>query len=267
MAAGRKGAGAEGGGARNQEEEKPAARRSVEKSQGTKVPGMGKASARGAQTRKPEVVRTGAIAVGEERRSARRSVAEARRKQILDAAIEVIGEKCYHWATTKEIAQAAGVSERTLFLYFGNKKGLYRQAIAQAHRDLFEALSRATPPMDDIRTFLKMSERNFLAYLEDHPLKVKLLFRGLDSLGDKDIEEDYRHLFQSLYKLFFAIVEKAKERGEIGEGVSTLSAVVSILGFHFIVSYVDFLGLDWFAGEEDVYKVVDVFADFLTDRR
>jgi AcrR family transcriptional regulator len=196
----------------------------------------------------------------------KRPGAEARRKQILDAAAEVIGGKCYHWATTKEIAQAAGVSERTLFLYFENKKEIYRQAVMQAHRELFEALGRAAPPMDDIRAFLKMSERNFLTFLEEHPLKVKLLFQALDAMGDEDLRDDIRNTFQSLYELFFAIIEKAKERGEINEGVSTLSAVVCILGFHFIVANVEFLKLDWFAGEEDIYSVVDVFADFVTKR-
>lgn len=197
----------------------------------------------------------------------KRPVAEARRKQILDAAIDVFGEKCYHWATTREIARAAGVSERTLFLYFENKKDIYRQAVRQAYRDLLEALGRAAPPMDDIRVFLKMSERNFLAYLEEHPLKVKLLFRGLDSLGDEDLLADCREILQSLFKLFFAIVERAKKSGEIGESVSTLSAVVSILGFHLIVVQARFLGLDWFSGDQDIYSVVDVFADFVTDRK
>jgi len=198
--------------------------------------------------------------------AAKRPGAEARRKQILDAAAEVIGGKCYHWATTKEIAQAAGVSERTLFLYFENKKELYREAVMQAHRELFEALGRSAPPMDDIRTFLKMSERNFLAYLEEHPLKVKLLFQALDVMGDEDLREDIRGTFQSLYELFSAIIEKAKQRGEINESVSTLSAVACILGFHFILAYAEFLKLDWFAGEDDIYAVVDVFADFVSAR-
>jgi AcrR family transcriptional regulator len=198
---------------------------------------------------------------------AKRPGAEVRRKQILDAAADVIGKKCYHWATTKEIAEAAGVSERTLFLYFDNKKEIYRQAVKLAHRELFEALGRSAPPMDDIRTFLKMSERNFLTYLDEHPLKVKLLFQALDSMGDEDLVEDFRSTFGSLYELFSAIIEKAKERGEIKEGVSTLSAVISILGFHIIVAYVEFLKLDWFAGEEDIYSVVDVFADFVTNRK
>ena len=48
--------------------------------------------------------------------------------------------------------------------------------------------------------------------------------------------------------------------------MSTLSAVVTILGFHFVVAYVEFMKLDWFDGEEDIYSVVDVFADFVTGR-
>lgn len=193
--------------------------------------------------------------------------AEARRKQILDAAIGVFGEKCYHWATTKEIAQAAGVSERTLFLYFENKKDIYRHAVEKAYRDLLEALNRAAPPMDDIRTFLKMSERNFLVFLDEHPLSVKLLFRSLDATGDEDMLDDCRYIYQSLYDLFFAIVEKARKRGEISEGVNTLSAVVTILAFQLIVAHVKYLGLDWFAAEDDIYSLVDIFADFVTGRR
>jgi AcrR family transcriptional regulator len=196
----------------------------------------------------------------------KRPGAEARRKQILEAAMEVFGAKSYHWATTKELAQAAGVSERTLFLYFENKKEIYRQAVKQALQDLFEALGRAAPPLNDVRAFLKISERNFLTYLSEHPLRVKLIFQSLDSMFDKDLLDDFRESFQTLYKLFFAIVEKAKSRGEISEDVSTLSAVVCILGFHFVVAYVEFLDLDWFTGEDDIYSVVDVFADFVTGR-
>ena len=196
----------------------------------------------------------------------RRPGTEARRDQILEAAVRVMGGKCYHAATTREIAREAGVSERTLFIHFENKKELYREAVKRAHRELFEALGRSAPPMDDMRTFLKMSERNFLSYLEQNPLKVKLIFQALDSLGDEDLREDIRDTFDSTYRLFYAIVEKGKERGEIDRDVSTLSAVVTILGFHFVVAYVKLMKLDWFEGEEDVYSVVDVFADFVTGR-
>jgi TetR/AcrR family fatty acid metabolism transcriptional regulator len=54
----------------------------------------------------------------------REQLVAARRNQILDAAARVFAEKGFHRATTKEIAQAAGVSEGTIYNYFANKGDL-----------------------------------------------------------------------------------------------------------------------------------------------
>ena len=54
----------------------------------------------------------------------REQLIEARRNQILDAAAIVFAEKGFHRATTKEIAQTAGVSEGTIYNYFDNKADL-----------------------------------------------------------------------------------------------------------------------------------------------
>ena len=47
---------------------------------------------------------------------------EARRTQILMGAAQVFAKKGFHKATTKEIAQAAGVAEGTIYNYFKNKR-------------------------------------------------------------------------------------------------------------------------------------------------
>jgi AcrR family transcriptional regulator len=54
----------------------------------------------------------------------RAQLVEARRTQILDAAAQVIAEKGFHRATTREIARVAGVSEGTIYNYFDSKDGL-----------------------------------------------------------------------------------------------------------------------------------------------
>ncbi|MCI0398432.1 MAG: TetR/AcrR family transcriptional regulator [Chloroflexi bacterium] len=48
----------------------------------------------------------------------------ARRNQILEAAIQVFAEKGFHQATIKDVAQAAGVADGTIYNYFDNKKAL-----------------------------------------------------------------------------------------------------------------------------------------------
>jgi AcrR family transcriptional regulator len=54
---------------------------------------------------------------------------EERRKQILDAAMDVFSRKGYAAATMPEIAETAGLAAGTLYLYFPNKRDLFMAAI------------------------------------------------------------------------------------------------------------------------------------------
>jgi AcrR family transcriptional regulator len=60
--------------------------------------------------------------------SARRPRGEARRL-LLDAARELFARQDYRGTTTREIAEAAGVTEYLLFRHFGSKAGLFREAL------------------------------------------------------------------------------------------------------------------------------------------
>jgi AcrR family transcriptional regulator len=53
------------------------------------------------------------------------------RQRILQAAAEIFAEKGFTRATTKTIADAAGVNEVTLFRHFGNKRNLLSEMIQQ----------------------------------------------------------------------------------------------------------------------------------------
>ncbi len=58
----------------------------------------------------------------------------ARKSQILEAAARVFSQKGYERATTREIAEAADVSEGTLYNYFSNKQALLI-GVAKAYAD------------------------------------------------------------------------------------------------------------------------------------
>lgn len=49
--------------------------------------------------------------------------------KIIDATVALVNEKGYKGATTREIAERAGVNEVTLFRHFGNKKGIIEAVI------------------------------------------------------------------------------------------------------------------------------------------
>ena len=54
------------------------------------------------------------------------------RDQLLDAAAKLYAEAGYRGATTRRIAEGAGVNEITLFRHFGSKDALIREAITRA---------------------------------------------------------------------------------------------------------------------------------------
>jgi AcrR family transcriptional regulator len=53
------------------------------------------------------------------------------RQRILQAAAEIIAERGYARATTRSIAESAGVNEVTLFRHFGSKRNLLSELIGQ----------------------------------------------------------------------------------------------------------------------------------------
>src|SRR6185503_12429546 len=68
---------------------------------------------------------------------------EARREEILDAALVVFAEHGLHGASTDEIARRAGISQPYVFRLFGTKKALYLALVARCFRQTLELMQRA----------------------------------------------------------------------------------------------------------------------------
>src|SRR5204862_2515099 len=77
-----------------------------------------------------------------------RMPAAGRRAAIVDAALQVFGERSYGRATTAEIARAAGVSEPILYRHFTSKRDLYiasLEAMSERLQGAAEAIIAAEP--------------------------------------------------------------------------------------------------------------------------
>jgi AcrR family transcriptional regulator len=71
------------------------------------------------------------------------------REQLLQAAVRVFSEAGWRGATTRRIAQVAGVSEVTLFRQFGSKEALIHEALSGAARR-FGATELPEEPTDPL---------------------------------------------------------------------------------------------------------------------
>jgi TetR/AcrR family transcriptional regulator, mexJK operon transcriptional repressor len=85
---------------------------------------------------------------------------ERRRQQIIDGALQVFASKGFETATTKDIAEAAGIkSPGLIYHYFTDKADLFRHVIEQRVPviDLFDHLEAfsALPPREALNMFAR----------------------------------------------------------------------------------------------------------------
>lgn len=63
------------------------------------------------------------------------------RRRLVEAAADVVARMGYARATTKAIAEAAGIAEGTIYRHFPDKQELFRAAVMERNRPLFDTMS------------------------------------------------------------------------------------------------------------------------------
>lgn len=120
----------------------------------------------------------------------RRPRGEARRL-LLDAARELFARRDYRATTTREIAEAAGVSEYLLFRHFGSKAGLFREALVvpfTSFLDEFRATWQSVVPEEtDEQELSRQFVGQLYDVLVDHQ-GLLLTLVAADGLSDDDVE-------------------------------------------------------------------------------
>ena len=108
----------------------------------------------------------------------RQAQAELTRRKLLEAAVEHFSTRHFDDVSTSDITETAGVAQGLLFHYFGNKRGVYLEAL----RDTANRLSAAnTAPSRDGSAGKQCREmlRAHLAYLSEHEdLALRLVLGG-----------------------------------------------------------------------------------------
>ena len=103
----------------------------------------------------------------------KKSLAEMRKQQILDAALPIFSRKGFALTTTSEIAEAAGVAEGTIYNYFSNKRELFIAVIKNliVTMQLTELIDRLPDDetqfvfQDILQDRLKFSENENVSYI------------------------------------------------------------------------------------------------------
>jgi AcrR family transcriptional regulator len=114
---------------------------------------------------------------------------EERRRQIIEAAAALFSQRGFGGTTTRQVAEAAGISEPTIFKHFGTKEDLYA-AILEAKVETEAILESAEPAArrgDDAGVLRAMAHAMIKRTQEDPTLMRLLLFSALEGHALSDL--------------------------------------------------------------------------------
>lgn len=101
---------------------------------------------------------------------------EERRRQLLDAAMQVFVEHGYHGASMDDIAVAAQVSKPVLYQHFPGKHELFMDLLETQVQVLSTALTEALGSTDDNRERVRATIRAYFQFMDRTDRAYRLLF-------------------------------------------------------------------------------------------
>ncbi|QBD76459.1 TetR/AcrR family transcriptional regulator [Ktedonosporobacter rubrisoli] len=146
------------------------------------------------------------------------------RQAVLAATLELLRERGYEGMTTRDIAAQAGVNEASLFRRWGTKAAIVAEALQN-----YSAFSTPTPDTGSLQSDLLELLCGIIARIQT-PLgqAISQIVVGHNSQPEL---EDVRHAYwRDRLSRANAIVQRAKERGELSEEVDAAFLVEAAIG-------------------------------------
>jgi AcrR family transcriptional regulator len=122
---------------------------------------------------------------------------DARREEILDAALLEFAEGGLHGASTEDIARRAGISQPYVFRLFGTKKELFRAVVTRCFRETLEMFQRAAEGLRGPEA-LDAIGKAYVAQLQAEPVRLRAQMQAYAACHDPEIREVVRQGYGDL---------------------------------------------------------------------
>jgi TetR/AcrR family fatty acid metabolism transcriptional regulator len=195
----------------------------------------------------------------EETSSRRKREAEARRREMMEAAARVFARRGFHAATIAEVAAEAGIAVGSIYLYFDTKEQLYFSVVDEKAEELLSFLhadlARAPTALGKLRR-LVVAELEFFSRNREF-LKIYLSTRsGLEWTLKDDLGEAVGRKYAAYLEMVTAIIQRGIDEGELG-AAPTADLAYALVGM------VNSVVFKW--GAEDDLKPLGAKADWLVE--
>jgi Transcriptional regulator len=95
--------------------------------------------------------------------------AKSRKDRIMDAALRIFAEKTFQDATISEISKESGVSEATIYEYFGTKEDLLFAIPEKISNETFEEAQLVLPFIKDVEGRMRATLLSYIKLYQNNP--------------------------------------------------------------------------------------------------
>jgi AcrR family transcriptional regulator len=180
---------------------------------------------------------------------------------VLDAAIRKFSEKSFLGATTIQIADEAGVSEKTIFDLFGDKKTLYLEVREYIRRSAIRDMLPRLPIGGGAPAILRALGREFLREVRGDCDRARVSIQAITAIDDPDIKRSTQEFFLGTQALVKSILVEGRKSGlvrtdlDIDRFAWTYSIALNAVGYAILMDYSQ--GLDEDAALVFLNRLVD----------
>ena len=146
------------------------------------------------------------------------------RKAVLAATLELLSQQGYEAMTTKEIASVAGVNEVSLFRRWGTKAAI----VAEALQD-YGATETPTPDTGTLQTDMLELLRGIIVRIQT-PIGKVIDQIVVGHYPQPELEEVRRAYWRDRFSRAEAVIQRAKDRGELPEEIDAHCLIEAAIG-------------------------------------
>jgi TetR/AcrR family transcriptional regulator, transcriptional repressor of aconitase len=146
-----------------------------------------------------------------------RARADARRRQIVEAALTCFARKGFHKTTMQDVVDRAGLSPGSIYSHFAGKRDIIVAVVEERHRNERDLLRRALEK-ESLAEALDQLAADFVAALrspEERAWRRLTVQLWAESLHDRRLAVAVRDGVAGPKAILARIVERAKVRGEL----------------------------------------------------
>lgn len=158
----------------------------------------------------------------------------AHREHIAAAAAQLFQARGIDGASMDEIAQAAGYSKATLYVYFANKQEIVSLLALQSMQMMYECIAQALAQPDNIRDCYRRLCQNLLQYQAEKPFFFQMVLTKINSPAEGQPclpeEKSTYEVGEKINRLLVDYLLAGVAKGELRPDLKPLPTIFSLWG-------------------------------------